>query len=829
MDSIATTPNLYFINRYRHEIENELFRNDTEALVKAYNAVERSKLNADKLSEAQKAGILLELSKKSLSQGLINVYSNLLMQIGTGEMETTFVSDFSEPIAIDLKATAIPNVSLYDYQEKAITAMEHDFLIKNVQKGLLVLPTGSGKTRTAVCFLLDKMVSSGYQVVWLTHRHMLVDQPAECFRRYSGLVKRNAPSKKSLKITCVSGQHSSIRRTSKKDDILILSVQSAVRSLGFLKKALSGKVIIVVDEAHHAIAASYRKIIECISKKVKSAKLLGLTATPVRASEQGSHALMKLFNNNIIFIEKLSFLIKQGVLAVPEFENISTGYEVVADIDEQKYIKKYGEISPGLVDIIARSSQRNKVITEQYMQNRDKYGKTLIFALNVHHCVSLCEDFRKLNVKCDFVYSGKPGNDVVIKQFQYGDIDVLININILSEGSDVPDIQTVFLTRPTMSEVLLMQMIGRGLRGTASDGTEKVYIVDFNDNWSTFTKWLNPEFLMGGEADLPIESPVTPKNEAPKVFIPLSVIADIYNAITYDHLGHPIIGQTIPAGWFSYVDDEGNDITVLVTEDQLDGYKALAEIYSVLLENTSINASDLLQYFGDFVTTPSVEDLQLYLNDLRSDGSIPHIYPFTGRKQIDPVYVAEQIKCENPTFMEIDTMIEVIFNDNETAQNLYLDVESYKARVWDCLRYAGGHTPDGGKVSELSLEMLPFDRTPFHDIVSLFNEVVSEMFDGLWSGTTDVDWTKKAVSRYFGMYITDVLDERIRINKMLNSKDVPKEVIKYLLYHEMLHREYHYHDRFFREQEHKYLNWVDHDRFLDGELIKHDTLGQWIR
>jgi len=371
-----------------------------------------------------------------------------------------------------------------------------------------------------------------------------------------------------------------------------------------------------------------------------------------------------------------------------------------------------------------------------------------------------------------------------------------------------------------------MQMIGRGLRGTAANGTEKAYIVDFNDNWGTFTKWLNPNFVINGDIpEIPVET--TPVEQTDKQFIPFTVIADIYDAISYDHNGQPIIGLTIPVGWFSFVDEEGNDVTVLVMEDQLAGYKALVERKAELIADESISGVDLLKYFGDFVTIPAVEDLQFYLDDIRTDGMVPHLYPFSDHTLIDPVYVAKNIKKDNPPFNDIDVIIEDVFNQNKTAQNMFRDVEAYKTRVWDCLRYPGGRVPDGGKVEELPLEMLPFDTTPHHDLVTLFGIVNEEMFGGAWEATNDVDWTDKAVSRYFGMYIHCQRGDKIRINKLLDSKDVPEEVIKYLLYHEMLHCEYHYHNKQFREQEHKYPNWVNHDRFLDGELLKYDIYGEW--
>ena len=108
-----------------------------------------------------------------------------------------------------------------------------------------------------------------------------------------------------------------------------------------------------------------------------------------------------------------------------------------------------------------------------------------------------------------------------------------MNINILTEGSDVPDIQTIFLTRPTQSEGLLMQMIGRGMRGTLAGGTDEAIIVDFNDKWDTFNKWLNPKWLV--DEDIVAKGPDT--REYREIIIdriPWDLVGDIYSGINFE-------------------------------------------------------------------------------------------------------------------------------------------------------------------------------------------------------------------------------------------------------------------------------------------------------
>ena len=520
VDALATAPDQDFIRKYRHVIENVLFKNDPHALVRTHNRLtgEKKSMNlpAPELDE-----VFAGLTRKHLSQRMVSAYANTLLQIGRVQNDVDFISPYSSPLTVNLAKTEFQERRMFPYQEKAVADLEKHFQARGNQTALLVMPTGSGKTFTAISYLLEKMVAGGYQVVWLTHRHMLVDQPADDFFQFSAYAKKGNPKMSKLHITCVSGEHASIRRAEKAHNILILTVQSTINNLEYLKLVLNDKVVIVVDEAHHSVAKSYVKTIDFIKLNTKECKLLGLTATPIRISDESTRHLMDMYDSTVICPTSMSELIREQVLADPIFDTVSTGFKIEADFDEQKYIKKYGEISEKLKDKVARSSARNKVIVDQYMRNREKYGKTLIFALNVYHCITLCEDFKTQGVKCDFVYHNKKDNANVMKRFRDGDLDVLININILSEGSDIPEIQTIFLTRPTTSEALLMQMIGRGMRGKAAGGTESVSIVDFNDIWNIFAAWLNPRFLLEREKSPPPSTKPAARKEL--YYIPFEV------------------------------------------------------------------------------------------------------------------------------------------------------------------------------------------------------------------------------------------------------------------------------------------------------------------
>ena len=92
-------------------------------------------------------------------------------------------------------------------------------------------------------------------------------------------------------------------------------------------------------------------------------------------------------------------------------------------------------------------------------------------------------------------------NEKKLEDYRNGKLQVLINVNILTEGVDLPKTKTVFLARPTVSSILMTQMVGRALRGTAAGGTSSAYIVSFVDHWNEHIAWVNPESLFNGNND----------------------------------------------------------------------------------------------------------------------------------------------------------------------------------------------------------------------------------------------------------------------------------------------------------------------------------------
>ena len=417
------------------------------------------------------------------------------------------------------KINILPNsesgITLYEHQEKAFYNLQEKIIKtnKNPFAGLLVLPTGGGKTLTAGHWICKNYLDKGKKVLWLAHRHELLEQAKSTFAEklaFNDIFE----NKKSFNYRLISGLHDKPINIQKTDDLIISSKDSLNAGFNHLYnnwiKNNTEQIFLVIDEAHHATAKTYRKLIKNIQENVTHFQMLGLTATPFRTAESEQGLLKKVFPDDIVYKIDLRTLIRLGILSEPHFEEVSTGMNFIENLTEKEIenINKLdiNSIGENIAETIANNKDRNHLIVNKYLLNKDKYKQTIVFALNVDNAIALNALFNEVGVKSDYVIStikdaitgvtiSSKDNKEKIARFRKEEIQVLINVNILTEGTDVPNVQSIFLARPTISSILMTQMIGRGLRGLKAGGTKEAYIVSFVDEWQNRISWVNPEKL----------------------------------------------------------------------------------------------------------------------------------------------------------------------------------------------------------------------------------------------------------------------------------------------------------------------------------------------
>lgn len=341
---------------------------------------------------------------------------------------------------------------------------------------LVCIPTGGGKTRLAVVYSVNQVIARGKKVLWMAHSQFLLNQAYDTFEHYldSDWMKENA-------ILIHSGEHDKARDTAaltENHKIVICSFQSLLHAKEDWKRILGEQVVVIVDEAHHLVASSYHRLLD--ESYIGNKTVIGLTATPIRMKNGESQALYQIFRDDLQVPVHMLDLLEAGYLVEPIFETVSYRTEE----SEQSELNSIDEVDRYLVE---NSEDYNKTILEKYWQNKKKYGKTVIFAINKAHADSLCTLFRKAYKEAYgeaygeknvfLVYSGLPDREKQFQEFKKSKKGILINVNVLNEGVDIPDIQTIFMTKSLNSKTAVTQIIGRALR--TSENKKCAYIVNF--------------------------------------------------------------------------------------------------------------------------------------------------------------------------------------------------------------------------------------------------------------------------------------------------------------------------------------------------------------
>lgn len=418
----------------------------------------------------------------------------------------------------------------FPHQKDAFAALSKTLPtpISGYKGTLLVLPTGGGKTFTSINWICRNILSKGIKVLWLAQSSYLIDQAADTFiKEIHNAVGRNQIN---LRVVSSNMSHSNTGSILTTDDVLICTTQTAISAYSseqldskgdnvytpfrrFIESCGNKELFMIIDEAHHTPAYGCRNLLLSIRDVIPNLYILGLTATPMHMDKRISGWLKNIYDKWICYEADKSVLQANKVLSVPKYIEKNTDMEFeVDDSLFDRLVYKHKDLPEDIVENLANNNSRNNFIISDYINNKKEYGKTLIFADRWYQCEYLSEKLIEQGIKAGAVYSVVTGQDKIyrggsgrrndednrkaMQDFRDGKLDVLINVRMLTEGVDVPDVKTVMITRQTTSNILLTQMIGRALRGEkAGGGTGKDYanIVFFHDTWKRLLPWANVE------------------------------------------------------------------------------------------------------------------------------------------------------------------------------------------------------------------------------------------------------------------------------------------------------------------------------------------------
>lgn len=337
---------------------------------------------------------------------------------------------------------------LRDYQKNCIDAINQADG-NGTRKQLVALPTGTGKT-----IIFSELIKQrGGRSLILAHRD-------ELCRQANDKLTTVFPSAKN-DIGWVKAKRNEVDKA-----IIIGSVQTLRESR---LRQLPSFDTIITDEAHHAVADSYLRIYDAL---VTDNNLhCGFTATPNRRDRKG---LGEVFDE-VVYEKQINDMIEAGWLCKLRGERITT------DISIDHVHTLAGDFNRGELTSVINTQNRNNLIVEAWQEHASE-RKTLAFTVDIKHAIDLAECFREAGVTAEAI-SGKNTQSErheLEHQFHTGDIQVLCNCYLLTEGYDEPAIDCILLARPTKSQSLHIQMVGRGTRPLPEK--ENCLILDVVDN-----------------------------------------------------------------------------------------------------------------------------------------------------------------------------------------------------------------------------------------------------------------------------------------------------------------------------------------------------------
>ena len=340
-------------------------------------------------------------------------------------------------------------LTLRDYQQQGVDNIRQSY-IEGKQSPLFVLPTGGGKT-VVFCHIAQQTSSRNKRVLILVHRVELLRQTSKALTK-SGV------------------KHGLINPKYTPDlfaPVQVASVQTLVRRLDKIEPP----DLIIIDEAHHANAGSWKKVIEAYPK----AKILGVTATPCRGDGRGLGLDSGGVFDDLVMGPQIPKLIDEGYLVSPVV------YAPPKKLDLSNVRTVRGDYDSKQVEMVVDKPKITGDAVEHYMKLCPGVPG-VVFCVSVKHAENVAEEFRMKGYRAYHV-DGSMDDDMrttILNGLGDGTVDVVTSCDLISEGTDIPAIGCAILLRPTQSTGLYLQQVGRALR--TSDGKSHAIILDHVGN-----------------------------------------------------------------------------------------------------------------------------------------------------------------------------------------------------------------------------------------------------------------------------------------------------------------------------------------------------------
>ncbi|ANW19591.1 DEAD/DEAH box helicase [Streptomyces clavuligerus] len=416
------------------------------------------------------------------------------------------VVDRAPEAPVSSRRPSEPSYGLFPHQRRAAGKVRR-LLYSGERRTVLHLPTGVGKTRTGMDLICDHLRQhEPTLVVWLARGRELLEQAALEFERaWASLGNRE------VTVARMWGD-APTDLDDITDGIVVLGLEKAGAAAkstpGFLDQLALRTTLTVFDEAHQAIAPTYRRVVEALTLRSDSS-LLGLTATPGRtwADISEDEKLADFFARQKVMLEidgydnPVTALIEQGYLARPDFRTVAADSGMKLSARDKQALAASFDIPDELITRLADNVQWNLQVVRTVLDLSGQHRRILLFAASIEHSRLIVAILSMFGIDAEQVTgeSSTRHRDRVINRFKGPGTRpmVLSNYGVLTTGFDAPAASAAVIARPTRSLVLYSQMVGRVIRGPKAGGTstcDVVTVVDpalpgFGDVAEAFTNW----------------------------------------------------------------------------------------------------------------------------------------------------------------------------------------------------------------------------------------------------------------------------------------------------------------------------------------------------
>ncbi|KAF8971370.1 P-loop containing nucleoside triphosphate hydrolase protein [Flammula alnicola] len=409
-------------------------------------------------------------------------------------------------LSLKRKSSTVAPLILRPYQELCLDSCT-DALASGSTRIGVSLPTGAGKTTVFISLLSRIPVPATNEAAT---KSLIIVNSVELARQSADHVARMFPH------WVVEIEQGAKHQATGTADVTIATYQTLNNEQRLMKFDSKLLKAIIIDEAHHAAAPSYRRLLSRFDPDIKhpdglvvdkpphKIPIIGFSAT---FSRHDGLALGSVFER-IVYHRDFLDMIKEQWLCDVRF----TSVRAKIDLDKVTINSRTGDFNATSLAQVVNSESINNLVVRSWIDRASNRKSTLVFCVNIAHVKALTQAFRDHGIDARYIFAATPNAErkELVNSFKNGEFPVLINCAILTEGADIPNIDCVVLARPTRSRNLFAQMIGRGMRLSPNTGKTDCRIIDFVDSHTRVGGVISVPTLFGldpSEIDIDDETP----------------------------------------------------------------------------------------------------------------------------------------------------------------------------------------------------------------------------------------------------------------------------------------------------------------------------------